>query len=180
MARSKAGAGIKPARRTPARSNCIGTRTFTLVGPSWPPSSSESTTTRKYLGRGFPAPDDAGSDNVVNAGGASMAAMRRSASSALILPSDNICRIWRRCSFIGQLLENVKRHSGGTVFHFNVRIGERIQYLPHHCDPAEWVHLADQAREEDKWRKQNDQREQQDPDQKKRHPQPEGVALLVA
>jgi len=74
--------GIRPASFTPARSNCMGTRTLTLVGPSCP-SSSESTWTRRYLAApsfrvGWFCEDDP-------ATGSSSAAIRRSASSALIL-----------------------------------------------------------------------------------------------
>src|SRR5579864_5995373 len=77
----------------------MGTRTLTLVGPSWPPPSSESTCTRRYLGRSFPAEVGPKADDLT-ADGSSMAERSRSASSALIFPSESICRIWRRCSFI--------------------------------------------------------------------------------
>ena len=47
------------ASRTPARSNCIGTRTFTVVGPFIPViDSSASTSTRRYFARVARSPGD--------------------------------------------------------------------------------------------------------------------------
>src|SRR5580698_8987498 len=102
---------MSAASRTPARSNCIGTRTFTVVGPFKPVvDSSASTSTRRYFARVFtvaPATLPECSPTVA-AGANSRAEMRRSASSALILPAASISRIWRRFSFIALLHSNAQ------------------------------------------------------------------------
>src|ERR1039457_7505911 len=69
----------------------MGTRILALVPVPFPLSS---TTTRMYFGLVLGFEPDGGS------GSFSMAEIRRSASSAVILPVDNISKIWRRFSFI--------------------------------------------------------------------------------
>src|SRR5438477_48941 len=86
-----AGPGMRLASRTPARSSISGTRTLMCTGPS--SFSLASTITRRYFGAAC-----AGVAAVSPASPPCSAPIRRSASSALILPAASISRTWRRAS----------------------------------------------------------------------------------
>src|ERR1700734_1489842 len=161
---------MRLARRTPARKNCSGTRTFTVVWPFIPVMySSASTSTRMYLARVFtgvsvnPLPGMRPLNSVVEAGSGSIAASRRSASSAVILPAASISRILRRCSFItiSQVneLEDADANIGSIGGDTDLRAGQCADQIPKNTERIPGADLAGdrQAEEDDE-----DERRQQD------------------
>src|SRR5690348_8154651 len=156
LARSRACGGRRALSRTPARSSFIGTRTLTLVWlpPEW--VSSASTKTRRYFARGLSASPFRGSDD---AGSRSSAAIRRSASSALILPSESICKIWRRFSLIRCSSIDVDKDGGIVRVDFEVRASKAAQDAQRGAQGRKRIHVEDDGRDEQ--HRQNDDRERQ-------------------
>src|SRR6185503_943541 len=153
----------------------MGTRTFTLVGPSC--SSTASTTTRRYLSGSLrrASPDDPAAE-----GSRSSAAINLSASAAVIFPCDSISRICRRFSLMVLAFSIDMDEDGGLrTFDLHMRAGEVAENGDERAQRFERIDVDHRADDEINRQQDEEKRQEEQPDQEQGDPQTNAAAHLI-